>query len=108
MTDASAQWYVVNRYGDAEACESLSAADASMRIANRYEKHNGPHRAVQMVEVDELTRLRGEASVMRELLRRCLAVISIAEPLTTDEADALADLNQKIERAIGDAKGTLL
>ncbi len=57
---------------------------------------------------DELTRLRGEASVMRELLRNCLAVISIAEPLTTDEADALADLNQKIERAIGDAKGTLL
>ena len=56
----------------------------------------------------ERKRLRGEAAVMRELLRNCLAVISIVEPLTTDEADALADLNQKIERAIGDAKGTLL
>ena len=56
----------------------------------------------------EIQRLTGEAAVMRELLRNCLAVISIVEPLTTDEADALADLNQKIERAIGDAKGTLL
>ncbi len=108
MTDASAQWYVVNRYGDAEACESLSAADASMRIANRYEKHNGPHRAVQMVEVDELTRLRGEASVMRELLRRCNAVLLTIEPESAAEHESIGELSDAVERAIGDAKGTLL
>lgn len=108
MTDTSAKWYVVNGYGDAEACESAEAAAEVLEILNRYAKHNCPYRAVQMVEADELTHLRGEAAVMRELLRRCNAVLLTIEPESAAEHEAIGELSDAVERAIGDGKGTLL
>jgi len=108
VTNAIAKWYVVNNYGDAEACESEEEALQSLETFNRYERHNGPHRAVQMVEVSELTRLQGEAAVLRSLLRECDAVLAIVETENDDEAEHLARLRQQIGWAIGEAKGTLL
>lgn len=53
-------------------------------------------------------RLTGEAAVMRELLRRCNAVLLTIEPESAAEHEAIGDLSDAVERAIGDAKGTLL
>lgn len=56
----------------------------------------------------EVERLRGEAAVMRELLRRCNAVLLTIEPESAAEHEAIGELSDAIERALGEAKGTLL
>lgn len=57
---------------------------------------------------DELMRLRGEAAVMRELLRRCNAVLLTIEPESAAEHESIGELSDAVERAIGEEKGTLL
>jgi len=56
----------------------------------------------------ERKRLTGEAAVMRSLLRRCNAVLLNIEPESAAEHEAIGELSDAVERAIGDAKGTLL
>ena len=56
----------------------------------------------------ERKRLTGEAAVMRELLRRCNAVLLTIEPESAAEHESIGELSDAVERAIGDAKGTLL
>ena len=45
---------------------------------------------------------------MRELLRRCNAVLLTIEPEGAAEHEAIGELSDAIERALGEAKGTLL
>ncbi len=56
----------------------------------------------------EIQRLTGEAAVMRELLRRCNTVLLTIEPESAAEHEAIGELSDAIERALGEAKGTLL
>lgn len=56
----------------------------------------------------ERKRLTGEAAVMRSLLRRCNAVLLNIEPESAAEHEAIGELSDAVERAIGEAKGTLL
>lgn len=43
-----------------------------------------------------------------ELLRRCNAVLLNIEPESAAEHEAIGELSDAVERAIGEAKGTLL
>ncbi len=62
-----------------------------------------------MTELEqERKRLTGEAAVMRELLRRCNTVLLTIEPESAAEHEAIGELSDAIERALGEAKGTLL
>lgn len=56
----------------------------------------------------EVVRLRGENAVLRDLLRQCNTVLLTIEPESAEEYEAIGDLSDAIERAIGEAGGTLL
>ena len=63
---------------------------------------------IDAIQLGEATRLRGENAVLRELLRKCNAVLLTIEPDDAEEHEAIGDLSDAIERAIGEAGGTLL
>lgn len=48
----------------------------------------------------KITRLEGEATVLRELLLDCTSVIAEIEPESSAEADMLDDLHSKIIKAL--------
>ena len=72
-------------------------------------RHGQLARVCEMCDKDhEILRLTGEAAVMRSLLRRCNAVLLNIEPESAAEHEAIGELSDAVERAIGEAKGTLL
>lgn len=72
-------------------------------------QHGHLARVCEMCDKDhEILRLTGEAAVMRSLLRRCNAVLLNIEPESAAEHEAIGELSDAVERAIGEAKGTLL
>jgi hypothetical protein len=55
------------------------------------------------MQAHEIKRLRGEAGVLRGLLRECVKVIDTIESESVDEFDNLCDLTDKVQAAIAGA-----
>ena len=59
------RWYMVNKMGMATLCTDKADAEKEAADAQRFWPHMGPHRAVQLVEVDSIAASAGSDPVAR-------------------------------------------
>lgn len=57
------RWYMVNKMGMATLCTDKADAEKEAADAQRFWPHMGPHRAVQLVEVDSIAASAGSDPV---------------------------------------------
>ena len=94
-------WYMVNKGGMATLCTDKEDAEREAADAQRVWPHMGPHRAVQLVEADELASAIGTRRVLCDLLGECLPLLKVDAQFSTDYEgkEAIEALIARIESA---------
>lgn len=73
--EMAAHWYMVDKDGMATLCADREDAEREAQDANGAWPHTRPHRALQLVDAQQLAHAMGTRQVLCDLLEECMPVI---------------------------------
>ena len=91
------RWYVLGDDGSAMLCVGEEDAREHVHFCNVEHPLTAPHRAAQLVEADELDRLRARVASLEESLHYANGVADLAMKHRDDAENRVAELEQDAE-----------